>query len=68
MRRIKRTARVYTYVRPEVRHELERLARQRGGNVITLSEYLAEWCERHVLEQQTMEIVKQTIGGRIGNQ
>ena len=57
-----------TYLRPETREGLEKLVAQRGG-VITLSEYLAEWCDRHVLEQRVaMEISKQTIGGRVGNQ
>lgn len=67
MRRVKRSAPLKTYVRPEIRQQLELFAAS-SSNVITLSEYLAEMCERHVLEQRSMEIAKQTIGKRIGNQ
>lgn len=68
MRREKRSVPTKTYLRPEIREQLELFAAN-SSNVITLSEYLAEMCERHVLEQRvSMEISKQTIGRRAGNQ
>lgn len=68
MRREKRSVPTKTYLRPEVREQLELFASV-SSNVITLSEYLADLCERHVLEKRVaIEISKQTIGGRVGNQ
>jgi len=61
----KRSCAIKTYVRPEIEAALRQLVAKRGG-VITLSEYLAEWAERHVLEERALEIAKQTIAGRVG--
>jgi hypothetical protein len=64
----KRSVPTKTYLRPEIREQLELFA-ARSSNIITLSEYLAEMCEQHVIEKQVaIEISKQKIGRRFGNQ
>lgn len=61
--REKRTARLQSYVRPSLREQLELFVAEQG-NVISLSDYLAEVIEDHV----AFRIAKQNVGRRVGNQ
>jgi len=69
MRRAKRTARLVTYVHPEMQEQLELFVAE-SSNVISISDYLFELIEEDIKKREyesSMRISKQKVGARAGH-
>jgi len=66
-RREKRTATVKAHVTPSMREQLELFVAEEG-NVVSMSDYLFEVVEQHIVTKQAMRISKQRLLRRVGNQ
>jgi hypothetical protein len=65
--REKRGARLVAWVPHTLKEQYELFVAERG-NVISMSDYLLGVLEEHAEKRQSMQVFKQKIGRRVGNQ